>query len=283
MKRLWTAACFAVFSILTQAALSSQTLPSVAAFAIGTTDADGYVTKTVNDLVFSFILEMRSYRVNDLRTESLPTDLSVPAGIDYLFYGSLSQQPNGVRLELVLRGGPLDITRKISRVFENTNRVLLESRMLVRDLFDLNISLPDPVAGHQVASGPGPQTSLPSIDSLSGTWSGESGVEKIMILRGGRGIMILTSGVSISLTLEYQDSLLVIRQKGALNPRQFLDLPEKVAKEASQTLQPPEWDMAPGQDKNVLTGVKKTAKVTHNGDAIVDIVPEEVPIEWRRL
>lgn len=282
MKPLWTAAFLVMFSALTQATLAAQTAPVVAAYSIASGDTGDYVGKTVNDLVFSFILEMRSYRVSDLRTDPLPGDLSVPPGMDYLFYGSLSQQPNGVRLELVLRGGPLDITRKISRVFENTNRVLLESRMLVRDLFDLSLNLPEPAAA-AVPAKTAADSPSPSVDSLSGTWSGETGVEKIMILRGGRGIMILASGVSISLTLEYQDSVLVIRQKGALNPRQFLDLPDTVAREAAQTLQPPEWDLQSGSDRNVLSGIKKMTKVIHNGDSIVDTAPVEVAVEWRRL
>ncbi len=281
MKRLWTA-CLVIISVLSQQTLVAENVPVVAAYSIQSNDVGAYVGKNVNDLVFSFILEMRSYKVSDLRAEPIPGDLTVPPGTDYLFYGNLSQQPNGVRLELVLRGGPLDITRKISRVFENTNRVLLESRMLVRDLFDLSVHLPEPAVTAAVPATTVPEAP-PSVDSLSGTWSGENGVEKIMILRGGRGIMILTSGVSISLTLEYRDSLLVIRQKGALNPRQFLDLPESVAREAAQTIQPPEWDMRSGVDRNVLTGIKKTTKVIHNGDSIVDTAPLEVAVEWRRF
>ncbi len=283
MKRVWTAACLAILTALAQAPLGAQNMPNVVAYAIDSADAGGYVLQTVNDLVFSFILELRTYKVTDLRKDIPPEDLSVPAGADYLFYGNLSNQPNGVRLELVLRGGPQDITRKISRVFENSNRVLLESRMLVRDLFDLTVSLPDPAVTPPLRDSAVAAIAPPTLDSLSGTWSGEQGVEKILILRGGRGVMVLSSGVSISLTLEYRDGTLVVRQKGALNPRQFLDLPDAVAREAAQSLPPLEWDLTSLGDRDTLTGIRKTVRVTHNGDSIVDTTPEDVPVEWKRL
>ena len=92
MKRLWTA-CLVIISVLSQQTLVAENVPVVAAYSIQSNDVGAYVGKNVNDLVFSFILEMRSYKVSDLRAEPIPGDLTVPPGTDYLFYGNLSQQP----------------------------------------------------------------------------------------------------------------------------------------------------------------------------------------------
>lgn len=282
MKRLPTVACFAILTTLAQVPLLAQTVPSVAAYRIESAEPGDYVEQTVNDLIFSFISELRTYRIEDLRKESPPADLSVPAGMDYIFHGSLSPQPNGVRLELVLRGGTEDVTRKISKVYENTNRVLLESRMLVRDLFDQSVLLPEPsTAPSAMRDGPVAELVL-SLDGLSGTWSGETGVEKIMIVRGGRGIMVLSSGVSISLSLELRDNTLIVRQKGPLNPRQFLDLPDDVARQAALTVTPPEWNLRSGDDKNMLVGIKKTAEISHDGKNILTVDQIESSVEWKR-
>lgn len=281
MKRLMTVACIVMLSTFTQVSLVSQTLPSVAAYRIGSAEAGDYVAQTVNDLIFSFVMELRGYRVNDLRQEAPPADLSVPAGMDYIFHGSLSPQPNGVRLELILRGGPEDITRKISRVYENTNRVLLESRMLVRDLFDQTVALPEPQLAEKKPDSTHVITTL-SLDGLSGTWSGEPGVEKIMIVRGGRGVMVLSSGVSISLTLEVQDNILLVRQRGTLNPRQFLDLPDDVARQAAAIAAPPEWSLRLENDRDLLVGSKKTVEIIHDGKKIVTMNTVESEVEWKR-
>ncbi|ULQ60003.1 hypothetical protein K7I13_01320 [Brucepastera parasyntrophica] len=153
--------------------------------------------------------------------------MRVPEGVDYIFYGSLMSKPEGIQLEIVLKGGPYTVTRLISRVYENSNRILLESRLLVRDLFDLSISLPDPEPASQVTpqtaeTPPPPDTRelvpVTNIDSLAGSWSGENDVEKIMILRGGRGVVVLSSGYPCPLSLSFQTMNLLCARREPHRP-----------------------------------------------------------------
>ena len=89
----------------------AQGVPSVACFSLASNDVGENVSKTVNDLIFSFVRELRNYRVIDLRNETVPRDLGVPDGADYIFYGNLVSQSDGIKLELVLKGGPQRETR----------------------------------------------------------------------------------------------------------------------------------------------------------------------------
>ena len=229
----------------------------------------------------------------DMRSESLPADLRVPEGTDYLFYGFLKEQPDGIRLELILKGGPDSVTRMISRVYENSNRILLESRMLVRTLFDQSVPLPDPSLNQENSSSPDTAdaaTGSPSdalipvrnIDSLAGSWHGEEGIEKIMLLRGGRGIAVLATGISISLDLVIAGDDLVIRQKGQINPRQFSDLPDTVARQASVIVPPLEWRFRVSADQKKLSGTKKTVMIRHDGQNILSMDPQTVDVSWLR-
>src|SRR5574344_223387 len=93
----------------------AQGLPVVAAYSLSSTQANDTVVRTVNDLVFSFIRELRTYRILDMRSEAIPSDLGIPEGSSYIFYGTLQEQPDGLRLEIVLKGGPYAVTRIISR------------------------------------------------------------------------------------------------------------------------------------------------------------------------
>jgi hypothetical protein len=268
-----------------------QSLPVVAAYSLSSDNANDTLSRTVNDLVFSFIRELRTYRMVDMRSESLPADLRVPDGTDYLFYGSLKEQPDGIRLELVLKGGPDSVTRMISRVYENSNRILLESRMLVRTLFDQSVPLPDPSANQEI---PPPETAdssavptdtliaVRNTDSLAGSWRGEEGLEKIMLLRGGRGVAVLSTGISISLDLSIAGDDLVIRQKGSINPRQFADLPDAVARQASVIAPPLEWRFRVSADQKKLSGTKKTVMIRHDGQNILSMDPVTVDISWNR-
>lgn len=284
-----------VLFLIIQVILTAEERPVVAAFSLVASDTPETVSRTVNDLVFSFVRELRDYRILDMRSEQLPANMAAPDGTDYIFYGYLVNQTGGIQLELVLRGGPFAITRKISRVYDNSNRILLESRMLVRDLFDQSVTLPDPVensASPLVGSSgeslsPGNSHDLPlqrvsSIDSLAGSWRGEEGVEKVMILRGGRGIIVLSSGISLSLDLQMSGTDLLIRQKGSVTPRQFIDLPDPVARQAADIAPPLEWRFMITADQTRLSGTKKTVTVKNDGKNILTMEPLTVAVIWTR-
>jgi len=274
--------------------VQAQSVPVVAIYQLSARDVGDAVTRTVADLIHSFIRELKTYRVVDLRNESLPRDLGVPEGVDYIFYGSLVNQPDGIKLELVLKGGALNTTRLISRVYENSNRILLESRILVRDLFDQSVTLPDPpaaIAGSDdagqplsssIQSGAVQWQPVKNIDALAGAWRGEDGVERIMILRGGRGVAVLSSGVSVSLELMISGEELVVRQKGAPTARQFMDLPDPVARQAAAIAPSLEWRFLLSDDQKNLGGTKKTVVIRNDGKNILAMESRIVPVQWIR-
>lgn len=278
--------CAILFAIVAAFA-SAQESPSVAAYTLSGDDVGEHVVATVNDLVFSFIRELRTYQIRDMRKETLPRDLGVPDGMNYIFYGSIQGQSDGIKLELILKGGPFQITRIISRVFDNTNRILLESRMLVRDLFDLTIQLPEPpqlpenlsVLSEQKSPS---STKVVTLDSLAGTWTGERGVEKILILRGGRGMVVLSSGISLSVELGISGNELIVKQKSGVTSRQFLDLNDAVAKEAALLAPPLEWVFTISYDSSILSGVKKNVSVKNDGITVLSISPLIENVEWKR-
>jgi hypothetical protein len=291
MKATARAFCIAVLTIAPLIGIGAQVLPSVAAYGLSSNDVGENVSRTVNDLVFSFVKELKSYRIIDLRNEPPPRDLAVPEGADYIFYGSLVSQSDGTKLELVLKGGPQRVTRLISRIYENSNIILLESRMLVRDLFDTSVALPDaelPKARQEGAVVTDTTRDSPSLgpvtdlDSLAGSWRGESGVEKVLILRGGRGVAVLSSGVSIPLELYLSNGTLVVRQKGPSNLRQFIDLPDPVARQAVSAAPPLEWYLMESQDQKTLGGTKKTVFIKNDGKNILTMESVSIEVVWSR-
>lgn len=282
---------FLAFILAISSHAAAQDLPVVAVYTLSSSDVGDHIAKTVNDLVFSFVRELRTYRVMDMRSESLPRDLGAPDGTDYIFFGTMTDQPDGIKLELVLKGGPLGVTRLLSRVYENSNRILLESRMLVRDLFDQSVQLPEPsirMADAAPASAPQglqPENLKPvgNIDSLAGSWKGEDGIERIMILRGGRGVAVLSSGVSIPLEIITSGEDLVVRQKGSANPRQFADLPDPVAKQAAAIAPPLEWRFLITDDQQTLSGKKKDVRIKNDGKNVLSMDSRELTVSWTRF
>jgi len=104
----------------------------------------------------------------------------------------------------------------------------------------------------------------------------------VMLLRGGRGVAVLSSGVSIPLELMLSDGILVVRQKGPQNIRQFIDLPDPVARQAVAVAPPLEWYLMVSSDQKTLGGTKKTVRIKNDGKNILTMENLSIDVIWSR-
>ena len=257
-------------------------LPGVAVYQLQAPTMTEQTAQTVDNLVFSFIKELKTYTIFDLRSQSVPADFPNDPAIDYIFFGVLEEVPEGIKLELILKGRKNQVTRIISKVYDNINKILLDSRLLVFNLFDFSVPL------EQLARSL-PQTEqntefgyIDTVDSLAGSWKGEQGLDRVMILRGGRGMAVFSSGVSVSLDLKIDNGYLLVTQKGSLQPRQFLNLPDEIARQAVQKTNPPQWRFLVSPDKKILSGTKVDAQIQYNETAIISVKYDTATVEWLR-
>lgn len=257
-------------------------LPGVAVYQLQAPAISEQTAQTVDNLVFSFIKELKAYAIFDLRNQSVPADFPNDSAIDYIFFGALEDVPEGIKLELILKGRKDQVTRIISKVYDNINKILLDSRLLVFNLFDFSVPL------EQLARSL-PQTEqntefgyIETVDSLAGSWKGEPGLDRVMILRGGRGMAVFSSGVSVSLDLKIENGYLLVTQKGSLQPRQFLNLPDEIARQAVQKTNPPQWRFLVSPDKKILSGTKVDAQIQYNETAIISVKYDTATVEWLR-
>lgn len=257
-------------------------LPGVAVYQLQASTMTEQTAQTVDNLVFSFIKELKTYTIFDLRSQSVPADFPNDPAIDYIFFGALEEVPEGIKLELILKGRKDQVTRIISKVYDNINKILLDSRLLVFNLFDFSVPL------EQLACSL-PQTEqntefgyIDTVDSLAGSWKGEQGLDRVMILRGGRGMAVFSSGVSVSLDLKIDNGYLLVTQKGSLQPRQFLNLPDEIARQAVQKTNPPQWRFLVSPDKKILSGTKVDAQIQYNETAIISVKYDTATVEWLR-
>lgn len=256
--------------------------PRVAVYQLQASAMNEQTVKTVDNLVFSFIKELKSYTILDLRTQPVPVEFPEELGIDFIFFGALQELPEGIKLELILKGKEEQVTRIISKVYENINRILLDSRLLVLNLFDFSVRLENLANISPQEQKAAEFEYIETVDSLAGSWKGEPGLDRIMILRGGRGMAVFSSGVSVSLELKIENGYLLVTQKGNLQPRQFLHLPDDIARQAIQKINPPQWRFLVSADKKILSGTKVDAHIQYNETAIIDIQYGTAIVEWLR-
>ena len=257
-------------------------LPGVAVYQLQAPELSEQTVQTVDNLVFSFIKELKTYTILDLRSQTVPADFPKNPAIDYIFFGMLKEVPEGIKLELVLKGREDQFTRIISKVYGNINKILLDSRLLVFNLFDFSV----PLEGLTVSTPQNEQDTefgyVETVDSLAGSWKGEKGLDRVMILRGGRGMAVFSSGVSVSLDFKIDNEYLLVTQKGNLQPRQFLNLPDEIARQAVQQTNPPQWRFLVSPDKKILSGTKVDAEIQYNETSIISIKYDTATVEWLR-
>lgn len=250
--------------------------------------------RTINEVLLSFTLEMKGYIVEDLNTT--PEHQAISSNVSYIFTGKMSAIDEMIRLELVFKNKNLKVVRYISKDYDSSNRILLDSRMLVKELFEaqdsnsiiLDVAKPQ-VNNHNKHLDDVKQlvldefVAISTIDSLAGAWYGEDGeVEKIMIMRGGRGVAIWVSGISLLLDLKLENGVLIITQKGMPQPRQFIDLPDNIATLAAKSVKPIVWQFSVNQNLNVLSGLKKTSSIKYKNNEIISVSEVAIPVQWHR-
>lgn len=282
MKYRGTKLYIALLLLLISLPSALSALPGVAVYQLQAPTMTEQTAQTVDNLVFSFIKELKTYTIFDLRSQSVTADFPNDPAIDYIFFGALEEVPEGIKLELILKGRKDQFTRIISKVYDNINKILLDSRLLVFNLFDFSVPL------EQLARSL-PQTEqntefgyIDTVDSLAGSWKGEQGLDRVMILRGGRGMAVFSSGVSVSLDLKIDNGYLLVTQKGSLQPRQFLNLPDEIARQAVQKTNPPQWRFLVSPDKKILSGTKVDAQIQYNETAIISVKYDTATVEWLR-
>ena len=101
-------------------------------------------------------------------------------------------------------------------------------------------------------------TKIQSTEILSGTWGGEDSIDKIVIMRGGRGFVIFKNGASMNITVEIKaNNDIVITQNGKANASFFTELPRELALKEAVNAQPIKWTLSL-DDNDTLSGTKST-------------------------
>lgn len=255
--------------------------PSVGVFKLEPKNIDNRTNTVINNAIFNFIKEQKKYEIIDMRGNTSEEGRR----LDFVFTGTLTGLENGIELKLILKNRAEALTRTIAKIYNNANLILLDSRILVNNLFDMSVNLEDAAADQNAANGTDRiEQSMPvevtNIESLAGSWHGENGVERIEIMRGGRAIAVLSSGVSIFLNLKLTGGRLIVTQSGAPQARQFADLPDNIAKKAAELGKTPAWKFLVSKDNKILVGEKTYTEITYNDDSIISNKEVTKKVKW---
>lgn len=266
MKKLFLA-FLAVFSFVN---LQAESLLNV--FKISGDAVDEKTVTNINNAVFAFLSESKDYKVVDCRTFLSPSSANVPRA-DFYFYGSIINDKDELKLDLILKSTASGTTRLLSKTYTNANLILLESKSLLSQLLDLNYALPTEKA---TATN---ETAVS--DGFAGTWEGEADIKSIKLLQNGRGVIVFTTGFSVSVDYVEKNGTLTVTQKGNITERQFPNIPAALATELVKQAKPIVWSFESNGAN--LTGSRTETTADVKGGALVNVKSETKNVTWSKV
>ncbi|MGP1459632.1 MAG: TP0183 family DNA metabolism protein [Treponema sp.] len=283
-----------ISAILFSVSLASQA--KVDFYGVVSADADKNMLSMTEDLYFAQLKDMQ-IDLSDMRSDAFSSgyigsgeaNFSQSASDTNAFYVVIKKLPDG-KWECTANLKNLNAGKNYSKSkeYDSYYKILMESKTSVKELIAGLIRSSAAGTDREQDGAGGFQSSTASAEaevstqSIAGTWGGESFIDKIVILRGGRGFVIFKNGASMNISVAISgdsgNAQIKIKQTGGSNASYFPDIPRDAALKAATDAEPIEWKLRMTKG-GAMTGVKKTLVLKEDSG-----VPEqaEVPVEWTR-
>jgi len=122
-------------------------------------------------------------------------------------------------------------------------------------------------------------TTEQNLDSVAGTWAGEDFIEKIILMRSGRGFVIYKNGASMNVLVSIKDKIISVTQTGKSNASFYPNLPREIAQKLAANAEPLSWVLKLSDD-NTLTGTKKA--FTPDSESESGVKAEISEVTWTK-
>ncbi len=270
------------------AVLSAQSY-NIDYYGIVSTEIDANMSKMTSDLYFTQLSEINNFSVSDKRTTpnlSERPDASEFAEGKLSFFTLITKDTNADKW--ITTYYVVDKTKNEEhskrKIYDSFYKLLMEPKDVLKDTIKQLIENDNAATGISTSiqeSGTPKSAKIASTEELSGTWSGEDSINKIVIMRGGRGFVIFNNGASMNITVELSGSesnrTVTVIQKGNSNASFYPDLKRTAALSAAVSAAPIKWTLTL-TDTNTLKGIKNT--LLPDGD---DYKEGTIPVVWTKL
>jgi len=250
-------------------------------FATVSSSKDSNMIKMTTDLFFAQFQTVDGYSVNDRRNENYYPGAETR---NISFYAEIQEDTDGgwlCTLNAIKADGKQNVSS--TKKYDTYYKILLDAKPSLENLLQNlsgNIQLPSqPEPQNQESQEPQISSANEnSIEAIAGTWTGEPLIEKILILRGGRGFVIFKNGASMNISITVQGNSIKIKQNGKPNASFFPEIPRQEALKNAANAAPVEWNMK--LSGNTLSGKKTT--LVENKNSPGGISQGEVEVSWTK-
>ena len=264
----------AVYLLSLFLACGSAVATDVEFYSLSSTVTDSSKIQMTEDLFFTQLLSLHQYKIVDKR----PTGyLGTPANASQdtmVFYGELQENGSSWTCTLHLEQPHLNKKAQVTGTYDSYFKLLSEAKSSISQLF---ANLEASTTSYKQKDSAG----APTFDSLSGTWIGEASINKIVLLRGGRGFVIFNNGASMNISVEIQGHTIICTQTAKSNASFFPELPREVALVAAMNAQPITWTMTLSNN-GTMTGTKRSLLAVVDSGTAVGAEMGTTEVTWIR-
>ncbi|MGI5174008.1 hypothetical protein H0R92_10485 [Treponema sp. OMZ 840] len=238
---------------------------------------DPAVIKMTQDLLFSQLIALDIFTVYDKRdTEYSPAELQrYKAENALLFYANIYEKNGQWLAELSLIEAASGKETVIQNNYAGYYKILMEAKNSLHNLIKEFKSASYTQVPHTSAA-----VAL-NAESLSGTWYGEEHIDKIILLRGGRGFVIFKNGASMNITITISGKSLTAVQQSKPNASFFPEIPREAALINAPDAAPIRWELTI-ENESSMQGIKLSLIAEYDDNGKVFVKPGAVPVRWHR-
>lgn len=266
-------------------ALYSQNSIRIDYYGVVASEVDENMYKMTSDLYYTQLCEIPSFFVTDKRNAG---QLTTPPSSDSFssgnlsFYAVIEKKGESKWIStLYVINQSAQSKKSQSKEYDSYYKILTEPKAVLQDSIKNLITSNQKNNDVKTAEAQLPENAQASgTEMLSGTWDGEDVIDKIVIMRGGRGFVVFKNGASMNILVKYDEidsNKIIILQNAKSNASFFPELPRQVALKEAVNASPIQWSFVL-KDANTLSGTKKTL-ISDDGTTVKE---GTVTVTWKR-
>lgn len=265
----------------------AQSILKIDYFGVISSEIDENMYKLTSDLYYTQLCEINNFSVVDKRSDSPLTNTPSVSEIspDSLCFFTLIEKKDAsgkwlATLTVINKSN--GEKKSQTKEYDSYYKILMEPKSVLQDSIKTLISqnqTDKTIVSAAPVDTPVSEESSSVTENLSGTWIGEDIIDKIVIMRGGRGFVIFKNGASMNILVNQSGSnkdQIEIIQNARANASFYPDLPRQQALKEAVNADPIKWIFTL-IDNNTLTGTKST--LVADGDSIHQ---GSVTVTWNR-
>lgn len=278
---------FLIILILTLCSTNAfaQSILKIDYFGVISSEIDENMYKLTSDLYYTQLCEINNFSVTDKRKDTplIDTPKNSEISSDSLcFFTVIEKKDADGKWQATLTVINKDKGEKKSQTkeYDSYYKILMEPKSVLQDSIKNLINSNNSTAiADEPAKTPVSTESVSITENLSGTWVGEEIIDKIVIMRGGRGFVIFKNGASMNILINSnndQSETIEITQNARANASFYPDLPRQIALKEAVNADPIKWIFTL-VDNNTLSGTKIT--LIADGESAIK---GSVDVTWNR-